>query len=95
MNVTAKISDGLNDKAKKHHTKRLQKGKCTIELGILFEDLLINYERVSDHCSNVAVAMIQTAEDTFDAHEYIDTLKENATPEFESLYNKYHEMYQI
>lgn len=89
------VIDGLNDKAKKHHTKRLQKGKCTIELGISFEDLLINYERVSDHCSNVAVAMIQTAEDTFDAHEYIDTLKENATPEFEAMYNKYHEMYKI
>ncbi|MBQ1547750.1 MAG: Na/Pi cotransporter family protein, partial [Lachnospiraceae bacterium] len=85
----------LNEKAKKHHIKRLQKGKCTIELGILLEDLLINFERVSDHCSNVAVAMIQTAEDSYDTHEYLDTLKEEATPEFEEMYNKYNEMYKI
>ena len=89
------VIDGLNEKAKKHHIKRLQKGKCTIELGILLEDLLINFERVSDHCSNVAVAMIQTAEDSYDTHEYLDTLKEEATPEFEEMYNKYNEMYKI
>ena len=49
------VIDGINDKAKKHHIKRLQKGKCTIALSVPFEDLLTNFERVSDHCSNVAV----------------------------------------
>ena len=89
------VIDGLNEKAKKHHVKRLQKGKCTIELGILLEDLLINFERVSDHCSNVAAAMIQINENSYDTHEYIDKLKAEVTPEFQALYKKYYELYKI
>lgn len=89
------VIDGINSKAKKHHIKRLQKGKCTIALSVPFEDLLTNFERVSDHCSNVAVCMIQTKDDVYDTHEYLDTLKENNTPEFRAMYKEYKEKYGL
>ena len=89
------VIDGINDKAKKHHIKRLQKGKCTIALSVPFEDLLTNFERVSDHCSNVAVCMIQTRDDVYDTHEYLDTLKENNTPEFRAMYDEYKAEYGL
>ena len=89
------VIDGINSKAKKHHIKRLQKGKCTIALSVPFEDLLTNFERVSDHCSNVAVCMIQTKDDVYDTHEYLDTLKENNTPEFRAMYEEYKEKYGV
>ena len=89
------VLDGINSKAKKHHIKRLQKGKCTIALSVPFEDLLTNFERVSDHCSNVAVCMIQTKDDVYDTHEYLDTLKENNTPEFRAMYKEYKEKYGL
>ncbi|MBD8914804.1 MAG: Na/Pi cotransporter family protein [Pseudobutyrivibrio sp.] len=89
------VIDGINSKAKKHHIKRLQKGKCTIALSVPFEDLLTNFERVSDHCSNVAVCMIQTKDDVYDTHEYLDTLKENNTPEFRAMYKEYKETYGL
>ena len=89
------VIDGINSKAKKHHIKRLQKGKCTIALAVPFEDLLTNFERVSDHCSNVAVCMIQTKDDVYDTHEYLDTLKENNTPEFRAMYEEYKEKYGL
>lgn len=89
------VIDGLNDKARKRHVKRLQKGKCTIELGVLLEDILINLERVSDHCSNVAVTMIQVDDDMLDAHSYVGNLREENTPEFESMYKMYSEKYNF
>lgn len=89
------VIDGINDKAKKHHIKRLQKGKCTIALSVAFEDLLTNFERVSDHCSNVAVCMIQMRDDVYDTHEYLDTLKENNTPEFRAMYEEYKQRYSL
>lgn len=83
------VIDGINDKARKHHIKRLQKGKCSIALSVPYEDLLTNFERVSDHCSNVAVCMIQVKDDVYDTHEYLDTLRENNTPEFRAMYEEY------
>lgn len=64
--------DRLQVKMRDHHIKRLRKGKCTIELGIIFEDLLTNLERVADHCSNIGVCLIQVSEDSLDTHEYLD-----------------------
>ena len=89
------VIDNINDKAKKHHIKRMQKGKCTMELGIIFEDLITNFERVSDHCSNIAVCMIEVADDVYDTHEYLDTLKEAQSPEFQTLYQEYNKKYHI
>lgn len=66
------VIDGLNVSLRQNHIRRLRNGKCTIELGICLEDIITDLERVSDHCSNVAVCMIQVNENVFDTHEYID-----------------------
>ena len=58
----------MNDEVKKKHVKRLRKGKCTIELGFVLSDITTNFERIADHCSNIAVCIIQTNEDGFDTH---------------------------
>lgn len=72
------VIDGLNVALRQNHIKRLREGKCTIELGIILEDLITDLERVSDHCSNVGVCLIEVNDDEFDTHEYIDIrLKEN------------------
>ncbi len=89
------VINHLNAIIKKHHIRRLQKGKCTIELGIALENLINHYERVSDHCSNVAVALLQAASDTFDTHEYLERLKEEDNIEFQAMYQLYKEKYQI
>ena len=85
----------LNSVVKKQHIKRLQKGKCTIELGISLENLINNYERVADHCSNVAVAMLQLKSDNFDTHEYLDNMKKDTNIDFQSMYTYYREMYKL
>lgn len=92
------IIDKLKHKLKNRHFARLQAGKCTIELGFVFSDLLTNYERVADHCSNIGVCLIQIATDTLDtqdAHEYLRNVKHNADNEFIAQYDFYKEKYSI
>ena len=89
------VIDTLNDEIKKKHIKRLRKGKCTIELGFVLSDIITNFERIADHCSNVAVCLIQTKEDGFETHEYLDKLKENKNPEFIALYKEYRKLYRL
>lgn len=64
------VIDYLNAEIKKRHIKRLRKGKCTIEMGFVLSDITTNYERVSDHCSNIALCLLQLNEENFDTHEY-------------------------
>ncbi len=73
--------DYLSEEMKKRHIKRLRKGKCTIEMGFVLSDITTNYERVSDHCSNIAICLLQINEDSFDTHEYQDVIssKDNTT----------------
>lgn len=68
------VIDYLSEEVKKRHMKRLRKGKCSIEMGFVLADLTTNYERVSDHCSNIALAMLQLNEDNFETHEYQDNM---------------------
>ena len=68
--------DVLCDTMKLRHVDRLQKGQCSLSQGFVFNDLLTNFERVADHCSNLAVAMIELESDAFDTHDYIINLKE-------------------
>jgi len=74
------VIDYLNSEVKKRHIKRLRKGKCTIEMGFILSDLTTNFERVSDHCSNIALCLLQLNEENFETHEYQDTItsKDNA-----------------
>ena len=62
--------DYLSEEMKKRHVKRLRKGKCTIEMGFVLSDITTNYERVSDHCSNIAICLLQLNEEGFGTHEY-------------------------
>ena len=74
---------------KAHHIARLQAGSCSIEYGFVLDDLLTNYERVCDHCSNVAVAQIEVAQDSFDTHAYLNDLRHgNDTKESEEFHRR-------
>ena len=83
------LIDTLCDEAKLHHVERLQRGLCTIHHGFVFNDLLTGFERVGDHCSNVAVAMIELASDAFDTHEYLSRMKNTQSPEFVQAFEDY------
>ncbi len=89
------VINDLNKKVKKRHLKRLQKGKCTMELGLVLSDAAANYERVADHCSNLALYIIQMEDDSIEAHDYINTLTEENREQFEQLQAAYKEKYQI
>ena len=69
------VIDNLRNQMKKHHIKRLRKGKCNIESGFVMSELLNNMERIADHCSNIAICIIQAREGSLDAHEYISELR--------------------
>ena len=89
------IIDRLKRKIKGNHISRLKQGDCTMELGFILSDLLTNYERVSDHCSNIAVCIIEISHDSFETHEYLKNIKENPNQTFEALYESYKEKYAI
>lgn len=89
------VIDNLNRKVKNRHIERLRTGECTIELGFVLSDILTNYERVSDHCSNIAVCTIQMQENSFDVHEYLDTLKSTGNEEFRHDYQEVKKNYLL
>ena len=89
------VIDGLNLDVKQRHIKRLRKGKCTIELGFVLTDITTNFERVSDHCSNIAVCLLQVSEDEFDTHAYIGGLKTGNNVDFRGKVMAYGERYQL
>ena len=83
------VVDELVRAIKARHVARLQTGSCSIEYGFVLEDLLTNYERVCDHCSNVAVAQIEVAQDSFDTHAYLNDLRHgNDTKESEEFHRR-------
>ena len=89
------VIDGLCDEMKLRHVKRLQLGECTLDHGFVYNDLLNNYERIADHCSNIAVAMIELDRDLFDTHEYLNRVKSTFEETFRQYYNEYSEQYKI
>lgn len=89
------VIDELNKDIKKHHLKRLRKGKCTIELGLVLSDLAMNYERVADHCSNIAVYMMQLKDSQLEEHSYTEQLDEFESAEFTRLLQEFGEKYSL
>ena len=87
--------DNLCEAMKQHHVTRLQSGACTISQGFPFNDLITNYERVADHCSNIAIAMIELNQDDFDMHGYLIDLKEQHAHRFDEYYKVYAEKYKF
>ena len=89
------VIDDLNKEVKKRHVKRLRKGKCTIETGLVLSDIAVNYERVADHCSNLAVYMIQMEDNTVEAHGYVTSLSGKTRMRFEEMLEYYQGKYQL
>jgi len=89
------VIDGLGAAIRSRHIARLRSGNCTIELGFILTDMLVNCERISDHCSNIAVAVIENNRDTFDAHAYLSGVKSGDSPQFMEDFEKYSELYAL
>ncbi len=89
------VIDGLTSSIKSGHIERLQAGECTIELGFILSDILNNIERVSDHCSNIAVAMIEVSQNTFATHQYLNSVKIMDNEEFKEKYFEYQNKYSF
>ena len=87
------VIDNLIRQARSAHLKRLNQGNCTIEMGFVLADVLGNYERVSDHCSNIAVAIIEAESDRYDSHDYLDSIKTGENKDFQQSYKQYSEKY--
>ena len=89
------VIDGLTKEMKDRHIKRLQMGVCSAELGIMLTDIISNCERVSDHCSNIAVCIIQSKTSSFETHGYLNELKSSNSPEFIAKFERYQEKYRL
>ena len=89
------IVDVLRVKMKEGHIDRMQTGMCTQQTGFVYSDLITNCQRISDHCSNLAVSLIRTEVDKLDAHEYLGGLKSGEDKEFVELYNQYKKKYNL
>ena len=89
------LIDNLCNEIKMHHVERLQQGKCTITLGFVLNDVLTWLERIGDHCSNIAIAMIELESDNFDTHEYLNSLMKSKNEEFEQNYEEYKARFSI
>jgi phosphate:Na+ symporter len=89
------VIDDMNIELKARHIRRLREGKCTIELGFVHSDIITNYERIADHCSNIAVCIIEIKQDGFDTHEYLGTIKREGNEQFKARYAQYKEKYKL
>ena len=89
------VIDGLIADIKSRHVHRLQHGNCTIELGFILTDLLTNYERVSDHCSNIAVSVIESRHGTFEAHEYLNSVKSDPNSAYTRSFEEYSQKFSL
>lgn len=89
------VIDKLTAKIKHKHIERMQKGLCKPELGVHISNLLIYIERISDHYSNVAVIIIQTAHATVFKHDYLNEIKAERSPQFIDSYNTYNHKYRL
>lgn len=89
------LIDNLCGEMKLHHVKRLKNGLCSLNSGFVFNDILNNYERIADHCSNIAVAMIALESDSFDAHEYLDSVKRLKSETYAKYFEAYSKKYMI
>ena len=89
------VINGLNAEMKQRHIRRLRKGKCTVEMGFVLADITNNYERIADHCSNLAINIMQLFEDDTLAHEYVDTLQKGAGTDFDLKYQFYLSKYEL
>jgi len=88
------VVDDLKSILRGRHIERLKANKCTIELGFMFSDLLTNYERVSDHCSNIAVSLLTSAQDNMDVHAFLNESRK-LEKEYQDLYKEYQAQFGV
>lgn len=88
------VVDRLQEKIRARHIKRLKEGQCTVELGFIHSDVITSFQRVSDHCSNIAVCVIQINLKQFETHEYLQELK-TSDRDFKEEYNQYKVKYAL
>ncbi len=89
------VIDKLKYKMKKNHIKRLQNNKCTIELGFVYSDIITNFERIADHCSNIGATILQKDMDGFEPHDYLNHVKYDGENNFVDLYDSYKKKYSV
>ncbi len=89
------LIDDLCDQMKLNHIERLQQGTCTITQGFVFNDIVTNCERVSDHCSNIAVCMIELSDDAYRTHSYTHDLREKQSESFRDAYEQYQQRFAL
>lgn len=89
------VIDELKAELKIRHIRRLREGRCTIELGFILQDLITNYERISDHCSNIAVCVIEIDKAAFDTHEYLHEIKTGSDSDFVRYFQEYENKYVL
>lgn len=89
------VIDDLNMELKARHVRRLREGRCTLDLGFVLSDITTNFERVADHCSNIAVCLIQIKNDGFDTHGYMDTVKREDNEQFKSKFSMYKKQFKL
>lgn len=88
------VIDVVNEKLKNRHIKRLRNGQCTIELGFILSDITNNFERVADHCSNIAACELQIDSDEFESHDYLGRMKKD-DENYKARYNEFLEEYKL
>ena len=74
--------DALTQELKNRHVQRIQSGLCTLELGFVFNDCVNNFERVADHCSNIAIAVLESADESLQTHGYLRSLRQRNPEEY-------------
>ena len=89
------VIDALIQEIRQRHIRRLRKGSCTIELGFILTDIITNLERVSDHCSNIAVCLLEISEDEFDTHAYLEDMRREDNTEFRRQVMAYGRQYLL
>ena len=89
------IIDELNQELKTRHVDRLREGKCTIEQGFILSDVLTSLERISDHCSNIAVCISQIAEGSYETHSYLNAMKSEDNLAFQKTMDETRKYYPL
>ena len=89
------VVDDLSKTIRQRHIQRLKNGYCSIETGLVIEDTLIDLERISDHCSNIAIAIIELKNENLDSHSYLLSLSKSDDSTFAQIYNAFKAEYYL
>ena len=89
------VIDNLKNELRAKHAKRLQNNECTIENGMIFFDIINSYERIADHCSNLAVCIIELSKGSYQTHAYLKSVKSSNNKSFMELFEEYLHKYKV